>query len=112
MILLILWVVLPLGAGAVLFGLQWLICWRSRRLCWVLPLAVAAIAFFAVRTGLQNNDDVGYLLSFFYIPHGVGWTAGLALGTWRGFCRPPRARRRRPRTLRESRRKRGPDGER
>ncbi len=109
MILLILWVVLPLGAGAVLFGLQWLICWRSRRLCWVLPLAVAAIAFFAVRTGLQNNDDVGYLLSFFYIPHGVGWTAGLALGTWMAFRRPPRPpgqkrrRPRRPRTLRESR---------
>ena len=109
MILLILWVVLPLGAGAVLFGLQWLICWRSRRLCWVLPLAVAAIAFFAVRTGLQNNDDVGYLLSFFYIPHGVGWTAGLTLGTWMTFRRPPRPpgqkrrRPRRPRTLRESR---------
>ena len=114
MILVFLWVLFPLLAGAVLYGLERLVCWLDIRFCWVLPLMMAVIAFFAVRTGLRNNPDTSYLLTFFFVPQGIGWTAGLALGVlhgWRGpkrFRRPKPPREKKPpkpRTLRESRKK-------
>ena len=111
MILLLLWVLFPLLAGAVLYGLERLICWLEVRLCWALPLMMGIAAWFGVTTGLENNPDVRYLLTFFFVPQGVGWTAGLVLGLVHGLRgprrirkpRPPKPpRKRRPRTLRES----------
>ena len=91
-----------------------LICWLEVRLCWALPLVMGIAAWFGVTTGLENNPDVGYLLTFFFVPQGIGWTAGLVLGVlhgWRGpkrFRRPKPPREKKPpkpRTLRESRKK-------